>query len=119
MTLLQAVTKAGGFTKVAQEKKVQVIRVEKGEEVQRTFYAEVPIEIEFTGGYHNIADFFARIAQLPRIVNVSQLEMKIDEQGAERTVLRVEGEATTFRFLERGAAGAAPTGVPGPQGGRT
>ncbi len=89
------------------------------EEVERAFYAEVPIEIEFTGGYHDIASFFARIAKLPRIVNVSQLEMVIEEQGAERTVLRVEGEATTFRFLDRGAAGAAPSGVPVQQGGRT
>jgi len=89
------------------------------EEVQRTFYAEVPIEIEFTGEYRDIATFFERIARLPRIVNVSELEMSIEEQGSERTVLRVEGEATTFRFLERAAASAVPAGVPGQQGGRS
>lgn len=89
------------------------------EEVQRTFYAEVPIEIEFTGEYGDIANFFARVARLPRIVNVSELEMNIEEQGPERTVLRVDGEATTFRFLESAPASATPTGVPGQQGGRS
>lgn len=37
LTLLQAITKAGGFSKVAQEKKVEVIRVEAGEQVKREF----------------------------------------------------------------------------------
>lgn len=37
LTLLQAISKVGGFTKVAQEKKVQVIRIENGVETQRTF----------------------------------------------------------------------------------
>ena len=37
LTLLQAISKVGGFTKVAQEKKVQVIRIEDGIETQRTF----------------------------------------------------------------------------------
>ncbi len=69
-------------------------------EARREFYAEVPIEIEFTGGFHEIADFFDRVAKLPRIVNVSELDMTIGDESAEHTVLSVKGRATTFRFLE-------------------
>jgi type IV pilus assembly protein PilO len=69
-------------------------------EVKRDFYAEVPIEVEFTGHYHDIAQFFDRVAKLPRIVNVAQLTMEIGSESALDTTLEVKGRATTFRFLE-------------------
>jgi type IV pilus assembly protein PilO len=76
-------------------------------EVVRDFYAEVPIEIEFSGGYHDIARFFDKVSRLPRIVNVSRLEMELADADLEGTRLSVKGEATTFRFIER-EAGQAP-----------
>jgi len=81
------------------------------DEVPREFYAEVPIEIQFTGGFHEVATFFDAIAKLPRIVNVGELKMKISKETAEGTLLEVEGNATTFRFIEAaGGAGAAGKG---------
>ena len=95
------------------------------DEIGRDFYAEVPIEIEFSGDYHDIARFFDKVSKLPRIVNVSELKMEIADQKADSTRLKVEGEATTFRFIERapddatGAAGGAPAKPAAPaQGGR-
>jgi type IV pilus assembly protein PilO len=84
------------------------------DEVNRDFYAEVPIEIEFSGDYHDIARFFDRVSKLPRIVNVSELNMEIIDQKADSTRLKVHGEATTFRFIEHELpkAPAAP-GAPG------
>ena len=87
-----------------------------GDEVPRDFYAEVPIEIEFSGSYHDIARFFDRIAKLDRIVNIGELNMSISTQSSERTVLQVQGEATTFRFLDSSAS--MDPGAPG-AGGRS
>jgi type IV pilus assembly protein PilO len=70
------------------------------DEVNREFYAEVPIEVEFSGDYHDIARFFDRVSKLPRIVNVSELNMEILDQKSDSTRLKVHGEATTFRFIE-------------------
>jgi type IV pilus assembly protein PilO len=70
-------------------------------EVMRDFYAEVPIEIEFTGQYHDIATFFDRVSKLPRIVNVAELEMQIEHETPSETFLVVTGSATTFRFVEQ------------------
>jgi type IV pilus assembly protein PilO len=95
-------------------------------EVPREFYAEVPIEIEFHGHFHEIAEFFDQISRLPRIVNVSDLKMKVDKENTNETLLFVSGNATTFRFLDTGVApspekaapaGAAP-GVQKPAAGR-
>jgi len=76
-------------------------------EVPRDFYAEVPIEIEFSGSFHEIATFFDNVSKLPRIVNVSDIQMRVDEENLEGTRLQVSGNATTFRFLEAAAAPAA------------
>jgi type IV pilus assembly protein PilO len=89
-------------------------------EIPREFYSEVPIEIQFHGHFHEIAEFFDQISRLPRIVNVSDLKMKIDKENTNETLLFVEGNAITFRFIDMGAPAspgkAAPAGpVPGVQ----
>ncbi len=75
-------------------------------EVRRDFYAEVPIEVEFSGGYHDIARFFDKISKLPRIVNVNRLAMSPAKADLGLTVLNVRGEVTTFRFVEQEASSA-------------
>ena len=72
--------------------------------MNRGFYAEVPIEIEFTGGYHEVATFFDRISKLDGIVNVGDMEVTVGHESLDTTVLKIEGYATTFRFLEGGGA---------------
>jgi type IV pilus assembly protein PilO len=70
------------------------------QEIRKAFYAEVPIDIEFSGGFHDIAAFFDQIARLPRIINITDLEMTIGKENSTGTLLKVEGKATTFRFVE-------------------
>lgn len=86
------------------------------EESKRDFYAEVPIEIEFVGRFHDVAKFFDQIARLPRIVNISKLNIKIDEETTLDTVLKVSGEAVTFRFLEESEQAPPPDATAGGKG---
>jgi len=69
-------------------------------EVKKAFYAEVPIDLEFTGRYHDIARFFDDISRLPRIVNMGEMQVSIARESEDQTYLKVEGKATTFRFIE-------------------
>lgn len=87
-------------------------------EVERGFYAEVPIDVEFSGGYHDIARFFDKVSKLPRIVNVNRLEMKPMKTDSGLTVLAVRGEATTFRFVEQPASAAPAQPASGGRSGR-
>ena len=75
------------------------------DETRRDFYAEVPIDIEFTGDFHDIATFFDEISRLPRIVNVGSLDVVISTENSMDTVLQVKGNATTFRFLDDESTG--------------
>ncbi len=77
-------------------------------EVRKDFYAEVPIEIEFIGNFHEVVRFFDEVSRLPRIVNVGKLEVEIGHEDTVTTTLRVKGEARTFRFLEEVANSKAP-----------
>jgi len=83
------------------------------DEIARDFYAEVPIEIEFSGNFHDVAGFFDKISKLPRIVNVSKLDMSPADKEAETSRLVVKGQATTFRFIEHDASKAPAPAAPG------
>ncbi len=76
------------------------IRVfDPGKKVNRGFYAEVPIALEFYGSYHELATFFDRLSRLSRIVNITQLDMKLESKSGDRPKLQIKGVATTFQFL--------------------
>jgi type IV pilus assembly protein PilO len=91
--LLQDITTAG--KKVG----VTIKSIERTREIEHDFYAEVPFALELEGNYHNIAMFFERVAKLPRIVNIGSTRIQSYPGKSVDTLLKVEGTATTFRFL--------------------
>ena len=91
--LLQDISTAG--KKVG----VTIKTIDRDQEVRRDFYAEVPFKIEIEGDYHDLARFFEMVANLPRIVNVGSLDIKVAKETRKSTRLKVKGLATTFRFL--------------------
>jgi len=98
---------------------LDIKRFKPNEEIPRGFYAEVPLEIAFTGTFHQVVTFFDLIAKLPRIVNVGELKMEIEGESSEETLLRVGGKATTFRFIDQtpeSSTDAAPTRRRGAKG---
>jgi type IV pilus assembly protein PilO len=69
-------------------------------DIQRDFYAEVPVEISISGGYHEIALFFAKVGQLKRIVNIQNVAMTTPVEKNGKMNVTVTGQAVTFRFME-------------------
>ena len=70
-------------------------------EVPKDFYAEVPVDIGVSGTFYNMADFFLAVSKLPRIVNISNVNVSDIKTTGGRTVLKVNCLATTFRFLDK------------------
>lgn len=71
-------------------------------EVPRDFYAEKPIKIRLTGGYHEIGNFVSGIAALPRIVTLHNIN--ITKEGKEEfDSLSLEVTAKTYRYLDEEA----------------
>jgi type IV pilus assembly protein PilO len=71
------------------------------QEIARDFYAEIPVNINVSGGYHNLALFFDKVARLSRIVNISDINISNAKQKeSEQTILNASCTATTYRFIE-------------------
>ena len=69
-------------------------------EVPRDFYAEKPISIRLTGGYHEIADFVSGIAALPRIVTLHNINITSIGGSGVYNELSMNVTAKTYRYIE-------------------
>ena len=68
-------------------------------EVPRDFYAEKPISIRLSGGYHEIGNFVSGIAALPRIVTLHNITITPETVGV-YDELSMEVTAQTYRYLD-------------------
>ena len=68
-------------------------------EVPRDFYAEKPIKIRLTGGYHEIGNFVSGIAALPRIVTLHDITITPESQD-QFDNLSMEVTAKTYRYID-------------------
>ena len=71
-------------------------------EIPKDFYAEKPITISLSGGYHEIANFVSGIAALPRIVTLHDINITPDNQD-DHDQLTIQVTAKTYRYLEEEA----------------
>jgi type IV pilus assembly protein PilO len=60
------------------------------------FYAETPIKVKVTGGYHDIAAFVSDISKLSRIVTLQDIAMEPAKDG----VLNMDATVKTYRYLD-------------------
>lgn len=82
--------------KVAQSRGLVVELFKPGGEAARDFYAEVPITLQMSGGYHEIGGFAGDVAQLSRIVTLNDIDVSTSSGG----MLLMKTTARTFRYLD-------------------
>ncbi len=64
------------------------------------FYAEQPIAIRMTGGYHQFGTFVSGVASLSRVVILTMQDISLEPVEDEPGLLRMEGTVTTYRYLD-------------------
>jgi type IV pilus assembly protein PilO len=71
-------------------------------ENRKDFYAELPIAIRLTGGYHQMGAFASGIAALPRIVTLHDIEIvpAAGRGGGQPGELTLNVTAKTYRYLD-------------------
>lgn len=65
-------------------------------ERDRGFYMEIPVSIEVSGNYHDVAVFFDKVGRMERIVNILDVDMKPIQRRS--TSLITKCNAVTYRF---------------------
>jgi len=77
-------------------------------EINKDFYAELPITIRVVGHYHEFGHFISGLAALPRIVTIHNVNIATDAAGrraeaAPGGLLRLEATVKTYRYLDETA----------------
>jgi type IV pilus assembly protein PilO len=90
----------------AVESGLEVMLFKPQPEIGKNFYAEIPVDVKLSGRYHELAIFFDKIANLSRIVNISDIAIaskkgKSTRKGKDNiNLLQTSCKATTYRFIE-------------------
>lgn len=73
-------------------------------EVPDQFYSRVPMKLQLTGRYHQVAKFFQGVGQLDRVINMENISLIDPKQDGEDIVVKVDALATAFRAKPEGQA---------------
>ncbi len=64
-------------------------------------YVIIPVDVELSGGYHELGTFFDRVSKLPRIVNISNLSMDGAKVAGGKAAIQNKFIATTFAVIDK------------------
>ena len=103
--LLVDITQAG----LGRGLEFSLFRPEK--ERPRDFYAELPISLQVSGSYHELALFISDVAALPRIVTFGDINITRGKTGK----LSMQATARTYRYLD---SAEVKSKAPAPRRGR-
>jgi type IV pilus assembly protein PilO len=93
-------------------------------EVEQAFYAKVPMKLEMSGKFHQIAKFAYELGKVDRIINVEDIQLTDPKVVGDEVILHGHCLATAFHAAKakpaaRGpGAPAAPAAAAPPAGGK-
>ena len=99
-SLLTSISEAG------KEAGLEFLLFQPISEINKDFYAEIPVSIKVAGNYHNVGLFFDNVSRLFRIVNIKNIVMTTPREEGE---LNTSCTAITYRFVEAEEKDAANT----------
>jgi len=80
---------------------LEIKKFKPAEEEKKGFYAELPISLEVSGSFHQLATFISGIAALPRIVTISDMKLEPFKQDDPSSAkLKMTATAKTYRYLQ-------------------
>ena len=80
-------------------------------EVRKDHSTEVPIQLKIVGGYHQVGQFLAEVANMPRIMKVSNLQVNTNPKANDDPGMTTSCDlvVTVYTLNPEGAAGASAT----------
>ena len=84
------------ITQLGTDSQLEFLLFSPQRERAQDFFMEIPVSIEVSGTYHNVAIFFDEVGQMERIVNI--LNVSMTPQKDRSTILTTRCDAVTYRF---------------------
>ena len=94
------------ITQLGTDSQLEFLLFSPQRERAQDFFMEIPVSIEVSGTYHNVAIFFDKVGQMERIVNI--LNVSMTPQKERSTTLTTRCDAVTYRFKGEADATAKP-----------
>jgi type IV pilus assembly protein PilO len=80
---------------------LEVKKFRPSAEEKKGFYAELPITLEVSGSFHQLATFISGLAALPRIVTISDMKLApFNKNNPTSGKLSMLATAKTYRYLQ-------------------
>jgi type IV pilus assembly protein PilO len=89
-----------GISQAGKDAGLEFLLFQPKPESAKDFYAEIPVDINVSGTYHEVALFFDKVANLPRIVNIRDIKMSPQSKQDESNDLVTSCQAVTYKFIE-------------------
>jgi type IV pilus assembly protein PilO len=83
-------------TQLGTDSQLEFVLFSPQRERPKDFYIEIPVSIQVSGAYHNVAMFFDKVGRMDRIVNILNVDMKPVKDRS--TILTTKCDAVTYRF---------------------
>lgn len=101
-SLLRKITLAG------QETGVRFVRFKPTSPKTETYYTEMPVQIAVSGGYHQVGSFLAELANLRRIVTVTDMRLKTNPGLSGNPLATTAIEITASAYSLNASSTVAP-----------
>ena len=92
------------ISNLARDCGLEIILFQPKDEIVKGFYADIPVEMQVLGDYHNIGHFFDKVSKLKRIVNIADLSISVEKKKTsdiDKPKLNSKFKAITFKFIEK------------------
>ncbi len=93
-SLLDSISRSGT------EARLEFLLFKPKREQPKNFYAEIPIDIQVRGTYHQVAMFLDKLSHLERIVSARNLSMVRAGEQNDEIILKTKCTAVTYRYIE-------------------
>ncbi len=102
------------ITLAAQQTGVEFVVFRPADVRSQEHYTELPLQVSVYGGYHQIGSFIAELANMPRIITVSGLQLKANTKSDNSNMtVSAEFTASAYSLNTAGSADAHPSGKEG------
>jgi type IV pilus assembly protein PilO len=68
------------ITQLGTDSQLEFVLFSPQRERPKDFYMEIPVSIQVSGSYHNVAVFFDKVGRMDRIINILNVDMKPEKE---------------------------------------
>ena len=82
-------------------------KIELNDEIKKDFYVELPITVEVSGSYHDLAAFVSGVSSLSRIVTLHDFDIWSEKNSFNRLSMTISAKTYRYKIFEKSSLSAA------------